>query len=118
MIDKDLFTANSNDNKDAVKHEKDMIARQLKLIQARRVELMHQKKMTSQQWDMLNEYVNPVPIQQLATGVNNKYIDHSNLHLELSSDSQEEDEEEEYSLEETEGLMFKKENAIKQEITF
>lgn len=71
-----------------VKQEKDMIQKQLKLIETRRLELMQQRKsqngnnlntITNQQWEMLNEYV-----PQAKPAFNDTNV----LHLELSEESQ------------------------------
>ena len=73
------------------KQEKDMIQKQLKLIETRRLELMQHRKFANgsnlntipnQQWDMLNEYV---PSNNQAKP---SFNDNSNvLHLELSEES-------------------------------
>lgn len=89
-----------DNDKEGIKQEKDMIQKQLKLIEARRMELQAARKtssgnnlnvITNQQWEMINEYV-----PNVAGGGGNKnkisYPDHSNLHLELSSDSGDENE--------------------------
>ena len=78
--------------------EKEMIQRQMKLIETRRIELTNQVKkpnlgqnlnsFTNQQWDMLNEYVIPVgSTAQQAPSRTAFFSEQSNIHLELSTDS-------------------------------
>jgi nuclear pore complex protein Nup98-Nup96 len=83
------LTADNLCSKESINQEKEMINKQLKLIEERRKELMQQKNInkpitnlnsiTNQQWDVINEY-----LPQVQT-VSQKVIDHSNIHLELSS---------------------------------
>ena len=88
-------------DKECMKQEKDMIQKQLKLIEARRMELQARKTssgnnlnvITNQQWEMINEYVPSVAGGGSQNNPNKSaYPDHSNLHLELSSDSGDENE--------------------------
>ncbi|CAF0852273.1 unnamed protein product [Brachionus calyciflorus] len=65
-----------------IKKEKDMIQRQMKLIELRRFELQQQSKknlstITNQQWDIIKDY---------APKTDKKFSDNSNIHLELSTD--------------------------------
>jgi hypothetical protein len=86
------------DNENEFKQEKDMIQKQLKLIEARRLELAKQAKynigtnlntLKNQQWEMLNEYsISSLPVQQNNAAAK-QYSKISVGHLDLSSDSQE-----------------------------
>lgn len=86
-----------------------MIEKQLKLIEMRRLELMQHRKgsigsnlnsITNQQWELINEYNVVVPPSTSSNNNNqkpgsssNKYVDRSHIHLELSTDSAEQDDE-------------------------
>jgi hypothetical protein len=86
-IDRDLMT---NDQSYTQLKEKDMIQRQMKLIEMRRLELMQRKsgqfKQQQQQenrpahWEVINEYVPNKNVKKFV-------VDNSNLNLQLSSDS-------------------------------
>ena len=79
---------NSNDENGTDLFEKEMLARQMKLIETRRLELMHRKSLggantfNNQQWEFLNEYApNSENGKQPAEG--------SHLQLKLAESSDE-----------------------------
>lgn len=106
------------------KHEKNMIQKQMKLIEARRLELSQQARysnlntLKNQQWEMLNEYTIPtVPAPAVSA---NKI---SAAHLDLTSDSQDivnedylEDDEDRHSMHSNVGQLKKTSQQVQSQV--
>lgn len=115
------LVAENVSNQETSRHEKEMIERQLKLIETRRMELMQQNRKcstgvghsttTHNQWDhLINEY-NIAPSGKLICSSKMTLAERTHIHLELSSEESELAESDD--LDENESLIAARANQIR-----